>query len=198
MNKIIFNLIISALLSCGIKANAATITFDNYKPGSSYEIINTLYEDMSWDIDKISVFNKNTYTWLNYAVSSGNYAAMGFSNPVIKAADNSLFTLNSIYLSSIFYNNSPMTVFGYKDNSNTPFYTKNLILSANSREKIEFNWTDIKRVKFDTQIIFMFGMDDFNVTLVSTTQPSPVPEPSCLLLGLIGLSGVLGLKKRNI
>jgi hypothetical protein len=35
------------------------------------------------------------------------------------------------------------------------------------------------------------------VLTITTSKPAPTPEPSSMILGLIGLSGIIGLKKRN-
>jgi hypothetical protein len=129
------------------------------------------------------------------AAVSGDYLAYNGDNnkeTYIYAVNNETFTLNDGYFLSVrdTYN---MTAYGFRNNEIVT--SKIFELNTESPKLITFNFSDIDKVLFQTDINSypkFFAMDNLRIN-----EAVPTPEPSAMVLGLLSLGGLFGFRKRN-
>lgn len=197
---ILFLLMITILSIYNINsANATTLTFDDLSIGQ----ISGSYGGFNW----INMYVKNQPV---NAVSGTQVAYDKWGLPAA-VTRNELFTFDSAYLSAFNNENLEVKVLGFNVNlssdlstlisSATPIYSTTITLNSDVPTLYNFNYKDINVLAFVTldanhnPVISpgnnRFAMDNF------TFNSAPTPEPSTMLLGLLGLGGLLNTRKRK-
>ena len=190
-------------------ANATLITFDDLTDNGSGTPIANGYAGLNWNnfyvlnaVDLNSFSGPSGYS--AGMVSANNVAFNAFGTEAI--ISDSLFILNSAYLTGAWNNNLQVEVKGY--NGATLLYDNTYTLSSTAPTLINFNYVGVDNVMFDsfggtqnpdysqghgTQ----FAMD--NLTINAT----PVPEASTMLAGALlllpfGVSTLRLLRKTRV
>lgn len=196
-SKLTLLILTIALMNSISTADASILTFDNI---SSNQIDN--YGNFNW----VNIYVKKQEV---NAISGKQVAYNGAGLPAL-INRNELFNFNSAYLSA--FNNDVLnvTVYGYNINiggnvlnlisSLTPKYSTTIALNEDIPTLYTFNYENINTLVFVTNdnknILSLnnnkFAMDNFTY---NKTIP-PAPEPSAIILGFLGLSGLIGLRKK--
>jgi hypothetical protein len=195
-------------LSFSTVANAATINFESVTDGFD-AVIPYVYEGFNWN-DQILAWKNTSYSSLipnsSVATVSGNYFAFNNwpSQPIAISSTNA-FNFDSVWLTSLTFDTDIVKIIAYNSLGGTiedtltiygnapTLYTNAAFQNIN---KIEFGYSNINYASPN-----YLGMDDFSYSAytppIEPPISTPAPEPSSMILGLMGLSSMLGLKKRK-
>lgn len=200
MNKTLLVLFITVILiSCASNAKAATLYFDEFDLKNSYKRLNALdknYGGFGWSsfsnlIDKDYKKNVPGHVDNGYnkgAVSGENSFFNGYSND-ITITRNEIFDFVGAYFTSAAFGAYNVTLFGYQEDGN--ILMKKLDLNTDATPKyFNVDFKGIEKLTIESSNIFV--MDNFEYNTIT-----PVPEPSSFLLGLLGIGGLFGIKKRK-
>lgn len=187
-------------------ANAAVLTFDDVRTGNLYR-----YGNFMW-------FNTDvTRNYSENAAVSGTKVAINDTNTSSAAFSRNLFDFNGAYFTSIRNANIGLTVLGYEvkfqDNfmkilkKYTPKYSKTLTINSNEPTWFDADFKDINLLVFNASLINAryhpnyifsdkFAIDNFTFN-EPIDPPSPLPEPSSMVLGLLSLGGLLGFRRKK-
>ncbi len=189
-------------------AQAITLKFDDLPRGNTLENESPIpngYGGLDWD--NFYYFNPSTYNipsgYQNSKVSSPNVAYNGYGAPAFIRSSKP-FTFNSVYLTSVWYDDLMIWIFGA--NSSDPNYFQQELLervfvNTQSPTLVKLNWVGVDRLYFYTTggtpskyngVGPHFAMDNFTLNEPTTAT---IPTPA-LLPGLIGL-GVAAWRKRK-
>jgi hypothetical protein len=210
MKKIILGLLIGLTLLTGqCKANATTLTFDDIAtPGGFAHISN--YGGLNWHYT--GVINTTLFPYVSgyqNANTSGNnvvyieYSSISTTKPDIR------FDFFGANFTAAWNDGLQLTVDGWLGGSKVAGLTKTITLNTSSPTSVyDFNFKGIDKLTFTptggTHNTVAFGvanpsygiggthfaMDDFRYT-------TPAPEPSSMILGLMGLGSMLGFRRKK-
>jgi len=188
MKKFLFSILLSAIVVLSAsQAKAETIKFEDIHPNSSgWGYIEDGYEGLLWD--NMAWVDKNS--WSLYKAKTGHNSAYNDEGlpAAILSPDGTVFDFLGAYLRSIYNDNNYLTVTAYKNGS--IFDEQKFLLSTNYQYKT-FNYTGIEKITFSTT------SRDMNIDSIDINEPTPVPEPSSMILGLMGLGSLIGLRRKN-
>jgi len=199
------------VVAVAASAAAATINFDDLD-GSGNQAVPNGYGGLNWtNFYVFDAFHDLGLKPSGYDVawvSPNNVAFSAFPNerPTETISSDTLFNLNSAYLTSVWRDSLQVQVIGFRSilGIETQVYAQTLTLSATAHTLETFNYVGVDKVEFTPsggtfhtgpppyQANYgpYFAMDDLNVDLV---QLVAVPEPgtwvaAALLLGAIAFS----------
>ncbi len=190
MDKNIKNLIIIlvAIVFIGFAQDAKSIvlTFDDIgSPPAGWGLVPDGYGGLDWD--NMGYVNKKR--WRAYTSVSGNYSAYNDNGQpayITGNSQNSHFNLNSLYAGTL-RKNTTVTVKGYRDN--------NLIYEDSytfkKRKKMEFFELGYQNVDY---LEFQSSKRDL---MIDNMDVTPVPEQTTLALGIMGIAGLFGVKRKR-
>jgi len=192
------------------QANAAILTFDDITTDPTASITN--YGGFTWT--STGVLNSTTYalpSGYKVANTSGDYVAFNeFAG--IASANSTTFDFIGANLTSAWNDDLQLEVKGLLGGSE--LYSQTVTLQSvapDAAKRFDFNFTGIDELVFTSsggthnQDDFgdldpsagiggtHFAMDDFEYQ----TGDVPAPEPTSMALGFLGLSGILGLRRRK-
>ena len=207
MNKLVKYLCVASIAVAAIPTLAATITFDDLD-GSGNQTISNGYNGLNWNnfytydaVNDPASLNPSGYQFA--AISANNVAFNGFGNSAV--VSNTLFNLNSAYLTAIWRDNLTVEVIGSL--LGVSIYDNTYVLSATAPTLINFNYLGIDSVEFS---IFSGGThhpgyEAFDGTqfavdnlTINETNGTGVPDGgSTAMLLSFGLCG-LGFLRKNL
>ena len=182
-------------------AAAETISFDDLNGDGSHTIQNG-YAGLNWD--NVFIYdathdpaNLNPSGYQFSVISPNNVAFTGFGNPITVSSD-TVFNLNSAYLTSVWKDNMVVEAIGSL--LGTTIYDNHYSLSATAATLIDFNYLGIDSVKLSifsegtqhpgySQNTNQVAIDNLNVDVA-------VPEPSTWLAAALAL-GAIGFSQRK-
>jgi len=194
------------VIAAAASAVADTINFDDLN-GSGDQTIQNGYAGLNWD--NVYIYDAtNDPAHLNPSgyqfsvISPNNVAFNGFGNSATVSSD-TVFNLNSAYLTAVWRDNLQVEVIGSL--LGAPIYDNTYSLSATEATLINFNYLGIDSVQVS---IFSAGsqhpeynfngtqvaIDNLNVDFLTTL--AAVPEPSTWLAAALAL-GVIGFSQRK-
>jgi len=191
-------------------AAAATLNFEGLD-GSGNQAVPNGYGGLNWTnfyvYDAVNDPGNLSHSGYEVAwVSQNNVAFSAFptERPTETISSDTLFNLNSAYLTSVWRDNLQVRVIGSLAGVPVPTYDNTYTLSATAHTLETFNYVGIDSVefipsggtfhdgyKFDAGPYF--AMDDVNIDLV---QLFAVPEPGTWLAAALAL-GVIGFSQRK-
>ncbi|OGI04144.1 MAG: hypothetical protein A2Y25_05830 [Candidatus Melainabacteria bacterium GWF2_37_15] len=194
MKKLLTGALLTIALSFSIQsANAAVITFDS--PAVEYDRI-IQNGDYGFNWQSMYILNPDAdpyFSGTGYDIGriSEKNVAYSNTNAYMYAIGDSTFTLNNAWFTSAWQETDTLTVTAYLDGVFRG--SKTVGLTNTAPLLVEFNFTNIDEVVFHADIN-QFVMDNL---VYNEGMGTPVPEPSSILLGLMGASSLLGLKKKK-
>jgi len=194
MKKVSLILTLFAVLAFSTGANAAVIDFEDgivsNPPG--YTLLDDVsYQNATWkNFGVLQSKGEGAYnTAYAAATISGTHVAYNFN--AVSPAEiifNAPVNLEKAYFASAYLAPNNITVTGtYADNST--FSVSPFTLSTGTGQWQSFGLNNVKSIKFQADNYF-FGMDDI-------TYSTPVPEPSSMVLGVMGLGSLLGFRRKR-
>ena len=203
MFKLLF---VGLVIVAAASAVAETINFDDLNGDGSHTIQNG-YAGLNWD--NVFIYdatndpaNLNPSGYQFSVISPNNVAFTGYGNPITVSSD-TVFNLNSAYLTAVWKDNLQVKVIGSL--LGAPIYVNTYSLSATEATPINFNYLGIDSVQlsiFDAgtqhpgygQGTNQVAIDNLNVDFLTTL--AAVPEPSTWLAAALAL-GVIGFSQRK-
>jgi hypothetical protein len=203
-------LIYISLLAFAAAASAAastTINFDNLDGSTGNQVVPNGYGGLNWTnfnvYDAVNDLGNLSHSGYEVAwVSPNNVAFSAFVNdrPTETISSDTIFNLNSAYLTSVWRDNLQVRVIGSLAGVPLPTYDNTYTLSATANTLETFNYVGIDSVefipsggtfhdgyKFDAGPYF--AMDNLDVDV-------PVPEPGTWVAAALAL-GVIGFSQRK-
>ena len=203
-------LIYISLLAFAAAASAAastTINFDNLDGSTGDQVVPNGYGGLNWTnfnvYDAVNDPGNLSHSGYEVAwVSPNNVAFSAFPNqrPTETISSDTIFNLNSAYLTSVWRDNLQVRVIGSLAGVPLPTYDNTYTLSATAHTLETFNYVGIDSVefipsggtfhdgyKFDAGPYF--AMDNLNVDVL-------VPEPGTWVAAALAL-GVIGFSQRK-
>ena len=203
-------LIYISLLAFAAAASAAastTINFDNLDGSTGDQVVPNGYGGLNWTnfnvYDAVNDPGNLSHSGYEVAwVSQFNVAFSAFPNqrPTETISSDTIFNLNSAYLTSVWRDNLQVRVIGSLAGVPLPTYDNTYTLSATANTLETFNYVGIDSVefipsggtfhdgyKFDAGPYF--AMDNLDVDV-------PVPEPGTWVAAALAL-GVIGFSQRK-
>lgn len=193
------NLALSAILSIGFaaSANAAVIGFDDINTGSdNYVNLGPVYEGLNWshwEVAKANAFTNPNIT--NGDVSSPNFAYNdneGTTTAVISAISGA-FDFNSAYFTTWYPTSAfGLNIVGHKTDGS--IINQTLKLAYNSPQLFTLDgFTNLSSIEFTPARTgdAWFVMDNADIT------PTPAPEPSSMVLGIMGIASLVGARRKK-
>lgn len=180
-----------------IFAGAKAVVLDFETPA----VTNNLqgYEKFSWDgfgvldvVTHVSGPIHTDYTNAQSLVTPGSKVAYNVNAISAKIDFGQAINFQGAYFASAAFEPNWVTVTGYYWNGTS--ITKDIELGLANGQWEQFDFNGITSLSFDS-LNFYFGMDDFTYTTMEE-PPAPTPEPSSLVLGLMGIAGLLKEEKR--
>ena len=168
-------------------ANAAVLNFDDVAT-DYYQQIDNGYHGFDWD--NMYIINKNAHPDSGYdhgTVSLQNTAFNGFGSPSSMFSSQA-FDFNGAYFTAAWENGLHINLVGLLNGVEK--YSTQLIANTAGPVWYTANFQGIDTLAFSTNENSHFAMDNF-------TYNEPVPEPSSMVLGLMGISSLLGLRKKK-
>ena len=184
---------------------STTINFDDptFEGASGDFVVPNGYGGLNWD--NVHIYDPTNNHGLSPSgydfsvVSAPNVAFTGFGNPITVSSD-TVFNLNSAYLTAVWRDNMVVQAIGSLDGVPVPTYDHTYTLSATAATLIDFNYLGIDSV---TLSVFSAGtqhpgysqgtnqvaIDNLNVDVA-------VPEPSTWVAAGLAL-GVIGFSQRK-
>jgi hypothetical protein len=210
--KSFWGMIVVLIMLFGLfdKAYAVVLDFEGV-PTSEFPFIPNGYGGLNWDnmiftnkdMDP-GLYNESLpwYSGIRYGIVSGTQLARNnMANPTtIYSNPGEYFDFNSAYFTSARQHNMFIDVIGFRDG--TQIYDKMITVDTYSATNFVFDYKSIDKLyiasyggtpdltKPDTYF-HDFLMDDFNYS-------SPVPEPSSLLMTMIGIYFLVMARRRKI
>lgn len=197
MKKQIIGLL-SALAIIGFStgANAAMLTFDEFQLNNRFQTINLLnpnYGSFTWS-QSVALIDKDYVHGSGYerGVVSYENALFNGSSDDISISRNTDFVFNGAYFTSALLDANQITVSAYNNNSFVGSKTFDIFNLA--PQYISFDFGAVDRLDFSSGVIqrHQFVMDNFIYD-----EAPPAPEPSSMILGLMSISSLLGLRKKQ-
>lgn len=200
MRKFLLSLLFTLLFfSNNIKTQAAVIGFDDCTTGE-YATLGE-YEGFIWG--NMGIWNSfgSWYpnTGVEYGNVSPNYVALhnmhNTYNSYVRSHTGTYFDYTGGYYTLAYYDSKPIKLVGSKDGEEK--YTQIINIVNNKPTPIVSNFYNIDKVDFILAGDYLdyIIIDDFTVNEPFT--PTPVPEPSSIILGLLGFSGAAGLGRKK-
>jgi hypothetical protein len=204
MRKLIYISLLA--FAAGASAVADTIDFDDLN-GSGNQTIQNGYAGLNWD--NVYIYdathdpaNLNPSGYQFSVISPNNVAFNGFGNSATVSSD-TVFNLNSAYLTAVWRDNLQVQVIGSL--LGAPIYDNTYSLSATAATPINFNYLGIDSVQVSifsagtqhpgyNQNTNQVAIDNLNVDFLTTL--AAVPEPSTWLAAALAL-GVIGFSQRK-
>lgn len=207
----------SGLLLLGFSngVNAAVVNFDDLPVQDISYINNPIlngYEGFDWQ--NIGYQSVNV-PYVIEGISYPNIAITHNWEPEISITRDELFTFNGMNLIAGRYEEVPFIVQIKAYDNNTIKYDKTIVLNLPPLEEgihhndlfwINFDFENINKLTFNSYFDFPEGSQYYeyrtspliidNFTYNEPISPHPAPEPSSIIFGLLGLSGVYGMNKR--
>ena len=215
MKKIFLAAIFALSIGCYQgAANAAVLGFDDVTT-DPYETVFDGYGGLTWSYANTDTVAMSTYGFgwpgLTEGIVSGNYAAVT-NNPGANASfvitSSSLFNFNSAYFNSLYIPQNIINIEGYLggvlqnqysfgvSNTTPVFYEASGLFSGIDKLVISSGVTAQTWDLYEVNYIVMDNFD-FGPPSGSTSDTTPTPEPSSMLLGLMGLGSIFGLKRKK-
>jgi hypothetical protein len=198
------------VLSSGANATTlSTLTFDDVATPGGLAHLST-YGGLNWD--NTGVINTTLFPYASgyqNADTSGTNVAYNEFASVAAASKGSTFDFIGANFTAAWNEGLQLTVDGWLGGSKVAGLTRTITLNTSGPTSVyDFNFTGIDKLTFTSTggthntVAFgvanpsygvggtHFAMDDFQYT-------TPAPEPSSMVLGLMGLSSVLGLRRKK-
>lgn len=196
MKKYLISLLAAAAF-CGFNtsAKAALITFDDHTVDTVDYALLDGYQGFNWNnFGIVNTTAANTPKINNgaFTIPNAGYNGYGRKADFSKATP---FTLNSAYFSAWAPSNFTLRVVGYKKGIQVGSIDIPLLL--NNAQKFTFNFPKVDKVEF---IPFDGGSAPSTgewFTVDNIDYYAPVPEPSTMILGFLGLGSLFGLRRKN-
>jgi len=201
MRKLIYISLLA--FAAGASAAAETINFDGPDlNGDGSHTIQNGYAGLNWD--NVYIYDAthdpgglNPSGYQFSVISPNNVAFTGFGNPITVSSD-TVFNLNSAYLTSVWKDNMVVEAIGSL--LGTTIYDNHYSLSATAATLIDFNYLGIDSVKLS---IFSpgtqhpgYSQDTNQVAIDNMNVDVAVPEPSTWLAAALAL-GAIGFSQRK-
>jgi hypothetical protein len=171
------------------KANATILTFDDI----TTKDLDTFYSygNLSWNNAGVVKNSYHSGSGYDKGTISPSYVAFNeyAYDMTVNAINSQKFTFNDAYFTSAWYEPNDLTVTAYLGDNIVG--SKTVTLNTQQPQLISFNYKDIDKLLFHSSN-FQFVMDNIRIN-----EPVPTPEPSSMVLGLLGLGSLFGFKKRN-
>jgi len=202
-------LIYISLLAFAAAASAAatTINFDNLDGSTGDQVVPNGYGGLNWTnfnvYDAVNDPGNLSHSGYEVAWVSPNnvaFSALVNTRPTETISSDTIFNLNSAYLTSVWRDNLQVRVIGSLAGVPVPTYDNTYTLSATANTLEHFNYVGIDSVefipsggtfhdgyKFDAGPYF--AMDNLDVDV-------PVPEPGTWVAAALAL-GVIGFSQRK-
>lgn len=206
MKKVLLTLLgLLAIMMSSSAANAAVLDFDKITT-SEYDNIPDGYGGFVWQAsgtNSIAMSKSYGYQGLINAVTSGDYAAVTNHSGepgdsfILTTTDSSLFDFNSAQFASLSFDKNNISIKGYLGEA---------LLGEDS-----FDVTNAEPFYYNGGTKF-FGIDKLVISSTLDTggdwiqmddftynekAPAPAPEPSSMVLGLMGLGSMLGFRRKS-
>jgi len=200
-------LVAATILGIGTTANAAVIKFDDL---SNSTFVYDGYEGFNWN-NFISQNADNAAAELdspdlyNADESFPNVAWNNAGSPADMSSDR-LFILNSGYFTAWAPDLFTLRIQAFRYDDELPRYddelpvsTKDISLLGNQKKYFNFDFQAANEIRFTpldangnpVQEGEWFAMDNIDYTT------APVPEPSSMVLGIMGIASLLGFRKKQ-
>lgn len=209
--KSLFAILFTALLFLTTvkTGNAITINFDDYALGHTAIILGN-YKDLSWN--NIVVYDGYNdplnfvslgLTGIHSGVVSPNYIASNINGDDAAISSLKPFNFTSAYLTGLLDNGftpNKVKVTGIKNNIQK--YTRTVDVTLNPT-LFMFEFNNIDRLVFHSYIKPDSELEDLTQNFIMDdltydfSAPAPAPEPTSILLGIIGLGGLFGIKRKR-
>lgn len=208
MKKLLVTLVgLLTILGFASSANAAVLTFDDITAYDVADIYNG-YGGFNWQTSPTnSIAMKKDYGYPGLeamqGVTSGDYAAVtNYSYEpgdsfIITSSTSSLFDFNSAQFASLQFENNNISIKGYLggvlQNEDSFDVTNSSVFYYNGGTK----FFGIDKLLISSTLDISddwIAMDDFTY---NESAPAPAPEPSSMVLGLMGLGSMLGFRRKS-
>jgi len=199
-------------------AQAAVLTFDDINVSGSNYVNLANYGGLNWM--NTAVLNAEEYTpnsgYNNANVSGNNVAFNTYAEQATASYDissNSLFNFVGANFTAAWRDNLNLTVAGYLNGVQR--YTQTVTIQSDTApnhigsaaERYTFNFDGIDELRLmatgGTQNVDAFGAADPTKGIggahfaMDNFEYTPAPEPSTMVMGLMGLSSILGLRRNK-
>lgn len=194
-----------SLVSQAITLNGETINFDDFSLPGEANLLPTGYHGFNWN--NFIIYHTNSSALLGYGTgllspSYEIYSIAVTNQTITKANVGEEFSFTEIWATAAVNNtNLKLYIEGRKDGQ---FVISDLIsLNTSGPTYKSFAGTlfeDIDELLLIGQVngkSFIDNPDPANLFQYQYVLDAPTPEPSSMLLGLIGLSGLLGIRKKK-
>lgn len=208
MKKLLVTMVgLLTILGFASSASAAVLTFDDITNTEVADIFNG-YGGFNWQApqtNSIAMSKDYGYPGLDamQGVTSGDYAAVtNFSYEpgdsfIITSSTSSLFDFNSAQFASLDFAQNNISIKGYLggvlQNEDSFDVTNSSVFYYNGGDKFFGIDQLVISSTLDTSGDWI-AMDDFTY---NESAPAPAPEPSSMVLGLMGLGSMLGFRRKT-